>query len=165
MQSCLNTKMYTLQPTNLKKNTKKPIEIRGNSKNLTLQFHTVFFIETHTVYWEFTSTNPFWDKGFICLSNEENDLYGTKTRVTIRRKDPWADLEGGVTTPMGKENMHRTPSPRQTHTGISFGPPSPRWKIFLDPRMRSKRFPRSNARWNIWIVINHTCIIFNIIIW
>lgn len=64
MQSCLNTKMYTLQPTNLKKNTKKPIEIRGNSKNLTLQFHTVFFIETHTVYSEFTSTNPFWDKGF-----------------------------------------------------------------------------------------------------
>lgn len=56
MQSCLNTKMYTFKPTNIKEN---PIQIGGNSKNLTSQSHTVFFIETHTVYWEFTSTNPF----------------------------------------------------------------------------------------------------------
>lgn len=110
MQSCLNTKMYTFQPTNIKKN-KKTIEIGGNSKTLTSQSHTVFFIETHTVYWEFTSTNPLWDKGFICLSNEENDLYGTKTRVTIRRKDPWADLEGGGHDPHGKRKYASNPLP------------------------------------------------------
>lgn len=154
--------MYTFQPTNIKKN---PIQIGGNSKILTSQSHTVFFIETHTVYWEFTSTNPFWDKGFICLSNEENDLYGTKTRVTIRRKDPWADLEGGSRPPWEKK-ICIEPPPLGKHIPVyPSDPPSPRWKIFLDPRMRSKRFPRSNARWNIWIVINHTCIIFNIIIW
>lgn len=54
----------------------------------------------------------------------------------------------GVTTPMEKENLLDL-QPRQTH--ISFGPSPlpPCWKNFLDPRMRSKRFPRSNARCNI----------------